>query len=127
MKHPFNARAPSFDADAINATIQQALASAGIDTKVGPMYGVTETIRRALGGRTWPTPSRATTVNRSLMSRHALFLPATAQRRDGNTSPLFENHNNRPAVLRHMNSLTMQAVGRTRSTSRRGIARRLVR
>ena len=51
MKHPFNARAPSFDADAINATIQQALASAGIDTKVGPMYGVTETIRRALGGR----------------------------------------------------------------------------
>ena len=49
MKNPFLARAPSFNADAINATIQQALASAGIDTTSGPMHDVTETIRRALG------------------------------------------------------------------------------
>lgn len=49
MKNPFNARAPVFDANAINATIQQALASAGIDTTSGPMHDVTETIRRALG------------------------------------------------------------------------------
>lgn len=48
MKNPFNARTPSFDADAINATIQRALASAGLDTTAGPMHGVTETIRRAL-------------------------------------------------------------------------------
>ena len=48
MKYPFNARAPAFDADAINATIQRALASAGIDTATGPMSDVTETIRRAL-------------------------------------------------------------------------------
>ena len=48
MKNPFNARAPSFDADAINATIQRALASAGLDTTTGPMHAVTETIRRAL-------------------------------------------------------------------------------
>ena len=48
MKNPFNARAPSFDADAINATIQRALASAGLDTATGPMHDVTETIRRAL-------------------------------------------------------------------------------
>ncbi|HYN61866.1 MAG TPA: PHB depolymerase family esterase [Rubrivivax sp.] len=48
MKNPFNARAPAFDADAINATIQRALASAGIDTTAGPMHDVTETIRRAL-------------------------------------------------------------------------------
>lgn len=54
MKHPFNARAPSFDAHAINETIQRALASAGLDTTSGPMHGVTETIRRALaaGGLT---------------------------------------------------------------------------
>jgi poly(hydroxyalkanoate) depolymerase family esterase len=48
MKNPFNARVPSFDADAINATIQRALASAGIDTTAGPMHDVTETLRRAL-------------------------------------------------------------------------------
>ena len=49
MKNPFNARAPSFNADAINATIQRALTSAGLDTTAGPMHEVTETIRRALG------------------------------------------------------------------------------
>ncbi len=49
MKNPFNARAPTFDADAINATIQQALTSAGLDTTAGPLRDVTETIRRALG------------------------------------------------------------------------------
>ena len=50
MKNPFNARAPSFDAQVINETIQRALASAGLDTQAGPMHGVTETIRRALAG-----------------------------------------------------------------------------
>ncbi len=48
MKNAFNVRAPSFDARAINATIQRALASAGLDTTAGPMHDVTETIRRAL-------------------------------------------------------------------------------
>ncbi len=48
MKNPFNARVPSFDAAAINDTIQRALAAAGLDTSSGPMHGVTETIRRAL-------------------------------------------------------------------------------
>jgi poly(hydroxyalkanoate) depolymerase family esterase len=48
MKNPFNARTPSFDARAINETIQRALASAGLDTSSGPMHNVTETIRRAL-------------------------------------------------------------------------------
>lgn len=50
MKYPFHARAqaPSFDAEAINETIQRALASAGLDTTAGPMHDVTETIRRAL-------------------------------------------------------------------------------
>ncbi len=48
MNHPFHARAPSFDANAINQTIQRALASAGLDTTSGPMHGVTETIRQAL-------------------------------------------------------------------------------
>lgn len=48
MKNFFQTRASSFDASAINATIQRALASAGLDTTVGPMHDVTETIRRAL-------------------------------------------------------------------------------
>lgn len=48
MRFPFDARAPTFDADAIHATIQRALASAGLETRAGPMHDVTETIRRAL-------------------------------------------------------------------------------
>lgn len=48
MKFPFNARARSFDANAINETIQRALASAGLDTTAGSMRDVTETIRRSL-------------------------------------------------------------------------------
>jgi poly(hydroxyalkanoate) depolymerase family esterase len=48
MKFPFNGGAPSFDANAVNETIQRALASAGLDTTLGPMRDVTETIRRAL-------------------------------------------------------------------------------
>lgn len=48
MKSPFGARPPSYDAQAINDTIQRALASAGLDTSTGPMRDVTDTIRRAL-------------------------------------------------------------------------------
>ena len=48
MKSPFGARPPSYDAQAINDTIQRALASAGLDTSTGPMHDVTDTIRRAL-------------------------------------------------------------------------------
>ena len=44
MKNPF-------DAEAINETIQRALASAGLDTTSGPMHSVTETIKRALASR----------------------------------------------------------------------------
>lgn len=59
MKNPFHARVSSFDAGAINATIQRALASAGLDTTAGPMHDVTETIRRALaaGGLAQAAPS----------------------------------------------------------------------
>jgi poly(hydroxyalkanoate) depolymerase family esterase len=57
MKNPFNARLPSFDANAIQATIQRALASAGLDTAAGPMRDVTETIRRALGAGRAPGAS----------------------------------------------------------------------
>ena len=67
MKHPFNARAPSFDADAINATIQRALASAGLNTTTGPMHDVTETIRRALApghlGEATPTFNRESVID----------------------------------------------------------------
>ena len=59
MNRHFNARALSLDADAINQTIQRALASAGLDTTAGPMHDVTETIRRALSaGRIAETTPR---------------------------------------------------------------------
>lgn len=48
MKYPFNASTATYDAEAIHATIQKALASAGLDTTSGPMHEVSETIRRAL-------------------------------------------------------------------------------
>lgn len=66
MKNPFDARAPTFDANAINETIRSALARAGLDTASGPMHRVTETIRCALssGGTatTTSTPAASETV-----------------------------------------------------------------
>ena len=48
FSQPTGRQASAFDAQAINDTIQQALASAGLDTHSGPMKGVTDTIRQAL-------------------------------------------------------------------------------
>jgi len=75
MKNPFNARAPTFDADAINETIQRALASAGLDTKAGPMHGVTEIIRRALAaGR--PAKANPRFDDESVIDVEARVVPA---------------------------------------------------
>jgi poly(hydroxyalkanoate) depolymerase family esterase len=63
MQYRFHARAPAFNADAINQTIQLALSSAGLDTTSGPMHNVTETIRNALasaGLADTPTAPRPT-------------------------------------------------------------------
>lgn len=84
MKHPFNARAPSFDANAINETIQRALASAGLDTTAGPMRDVTETIRRALAaGR--PAEAHPRFESESVVDVEARVLPAGE---DGSAIPL---------------------------------------
>ncbi|MBA3589924.1 PHB depolymerase family esterase [Methylibium sp.] len=48
MNHRFAPRAPAFNSTNITETIERALASAGLQTKSGPMLDVTETIRRAL-------------------------------------------------------------------------------
>ncbi len=68
MKSPFNFRAASFDADAINETIRNALASAGLSTTSGPMQSVTESIRRALEASSMPAargdrPARADVID----------------------------------------------------------------
>ena len=60
MKLPFQNLASSFDVNAIQATIQRALASAGLDTRSGPLHDVTETIRRALGAGHPEATARAT-------------------------------------------------------------------
>ena len=66
MKNPFKSRAPPLDADMIHATIRRALASAGLDTKAGPIHAVTETIRRALAlgglGETAPRVDRESVI-----------------------------------------------------------------
>jgi poly(hydroxyalkanoate) depolymerase family esterase len=75
MKHPFNARAPSFDANAITQTIQRAFASAGLDTTAGPVHDVTETIRRALNaGR--PSAAAADLDSESAVDIVARVVPA---------------------------------------------------
>jgi len=75
MKNPFYARAVSFDANAINETIQRALASAGLDTTAGPMHDVTETIRRALAaGR--PAEAAPGFDNESVIDVAARVVPA---------------------------------------------------
>jgi poly(hydroxyalkanoate) depolymerase family esterase len=75
MKNPFSARAPTFDADAINETIQRALTSAGLDTKTGPMHGVTEIIRRALAaGR--PAEANPRFDDESVIDVEARVVPA---------------------------------------------------
>jgi poly(hydroxyalkanoate) depolymerase family esterase len=82
MKNPFNARPPSFDADAIHATIRRALASAGLDTEAGPMLDVTETIRRALAtGR--PAPASPAVDTGSVIDVSARLLPDAG---DANTA-----------------------------------------
>ncbi len=67
MKTPFNIRASSFDADAINETIRSALASAGLDTTTGPMLGVTDTIRRALSAAGMPTGQGAGAAHKDVI------------------------------------------------------------
>lgn len=82
MKHPFNARAPAFDAHTINETIQRALASAGLDTTSGPMHGVTETIRRALAssGLAGAPPSPPAVPAASVVDVEALVVDAGRRR-----------------------------------------------
>ena len=67
MQRPFNARAPSFDAEAVNETIRRALASAGLDTTSGPMQGVTETIRQALASGGLSATARGPAANASVI------------------------------------------------------------
>ncbi len=63
MKNPFPTRAPSFDTRAIRATIQKAFASAGLNSRVGLMREVSDSIGRALGaGRQAATSSQLESV-----------------------------------------------------------------
>ena len=48
MNHQFPISTASLDVKSITATIERALACAGLQTQSGPMQGVTETVRRAL-------------------------------------------------------------------------------
>lgn len=65
--HPSDPRAPSFDANAINETIERALASAGIDTTSGPMLDVTRTIRQALSAGIPPRAPRSPATDASVI------------------------------------------------------------
>ena len=67
MKNLFKSRSPSFDVKNITATIQQAFASAGLDTTSGPMAGVTETIRRALSSSGVPDVLRPQPTDDSII------------------------------------------------------------
>jgi len=84
MNNPFNARAPSFDAKAINETIQRALMSAGLDTSSGPMRNVTETIRLALASGGLANASAFPVETESVIDVVARVVDTGA---DGNSEP----------------------------------------
>ena len=83
---------PSFDANAITDTIERALASAGIDTRSGPMHDVTETIRRAMASA---NPSQAATSGAThsaapddtVIDVTARFVDATDDETDASAAP----------------------------------------
>ena len=66
MNHPFTSKVPSFDIESITATIENAFAAAGLQTKTGPMRDVTETIRRALSSAGM-TPGRSAGADASVI------------------------------------------------------------
>ncbi|RQP26013.1 extracellular catalytic domain type 1 short-chain-length polyhydroxyalkanoate depolymerase [Piscinibacter terrae] len=63
MKYPRHSHVPRFDAASITETIERALASAGLDTKAGPMQDVTDTIRKALSAGGMAAPSWASSTD----------------------------------------------------------------
>ncbi len=71
------------DVDAINDTIQRALASAGLDTRSGPMKGVTDTIQQALSAaglnQHASNPGQRDTVIEGVVSRVTAANTATPQ------------------------------------------------
>ena len=73
------------DVDAINDTIQRALASAGLDTRSGPMKGVTDTIQQALSAaglnQHASNPGQRDTVIEGVASRVTAANTATPQQR----------------------------------------------
>lgn len=81
MPKPFNAHVPAIDIRSINGTIQRALESAGLDTTSGPMQGVMETIRRALGSSGGPAaaagPSAGPSEWPSAQQQSARPMPAS--------------------------------------------------
>jgi poly(hydroxyalkanoate) depolymerase family esterase len=92
MKNLFNARGLSFDAKAIQQTIQRALASAGLDPASGPMHTVTETIRRALASGTLldsQTPAAAPEPFIDVVAR--VVTPGEAERSASNGDPVADD------------------------------------
>jgi poly(hydroxyalkanoate) depolymerase family esterase len=85
MKNPFGMPAPSFDADAINATIQRAFNAAGLDTTTGPMHDVSETIRRALGSAQ-ATPAAPSFESESVINVAAREVPADQAAQDADVA-----------------------------------------
>lgn len=77
MKFPFNAGKSSVDGHAISATIERALAAAGLDTRSGTLREVTQTIRRALGATAEAAPA-ATPDDANVIDVTARVVPTEA-------------------------------------------------
>jgi poly(hydroxyalkanoate) depolymerase family esterase len=86
MKSPPGTRAPPYDAQSINDTIERALASAGLDTSSGPMREVTETIRRALDPTGAAETAAAPAQDDSVIDVEATVVGSEEEPRDAKAS-----------------------------------------
>ena len=77
----------SFNADAINLTIQRALSSAGLNTASGPMHRVTEIIKRALASAGLRGPAESPQSPQSAVPTDAVIDVVARVVNDGDTAP----------------------------------------
>jgi poly(hydroxyalkanoate) depolymerase family esterase len=88
VNKPLHPLLPPVDAQAIQDTIQRALAAAGLDASTGPLRDATETIRRALlsAGLTQAAPAPNQDINAdNVIDVHARVVP-------GQETPPFDAH-----------------------------------
>jgi poly(hydroxyalkanoate) depolymerase family esterase len=74
MSNHFNSPPRHFSVETITSTIERALDAAGLDTRSGPMLGITETIRRALSSHGAASSAKSAVVDPTIIEAVARVL-----------------------------------------------------